>query len=112
MKILIYAGAELMTGDDIADAVLEFCAALAEASAAETIEIPVVGDDGTIRGARLLLGPSSEIVAQQVETTWPELDDPQTLQLLATRTRAQHPAISVRPRPAEGSGYQAWTDSI
>lgn len=113
MKILIYAGAELMTGDDIAEAVLEYCAALAEAKAAETLDIPVVEADGTIGGARLLLGPASQIMAKHVETGWPELEDVQTMERLSSRTHAHRPVISVHSQAASGSrDYESWTDSI
>lgn len=111
MKILIYAGAELMTGDAIANAVLEYCAALAESEAAETLDIPVLEPDGTIRHARLLLGPASQIVAKDVETGHPEVEDAQVMERLSTRTQAQRPVIHVKPQAAQPD-YENWTDSI
>jgi hypothetical protein len=112
MKLLLYAGTELMTGDDIAEAVLEYCAALAEAKAAETLDIPVVEADGTIGEARLLLGPASQIMAKHVETGWPELEDAQTMERLSSRTQAQRPVISVQSQTAGVNDYESWTDSI
>lgn len=91
MKILTYTGAELMTGDDIADAVLDYCVALAEESTAETIEIPVLKADGSRGTASLLVGPASQIVATQVDTDFDELIDEQTIRLLHTRTLAHRP---------------------
>ncbi|MGA1827829.1 hypothetical protein [Microbacterium sp.] len=91
MKILTYTGAELMTGDDIADAVLDYCVALAEESTAETIEIPVLKPDGSRGTASLLVGPASQIVATQVDTDFDELIDEQTIRLLHTRTLAHRP---------------------
>ncbi|SDH57974.1 hypothetical protein [Microbacterium pygmaeum] len=111
MKILIYAGAELMTGDDIAEAVLEYCAALAESEAAETLDIPVVEPDGTIGRARLLLGPASQIVARSVESDWPELEDVPTVERVVARTMAQRPVIHVQARSPRDDD-QNWADSI
>ena len=91
MKILTYAGAELMTGDDIADAVLEYCVALAEVATAETIEIPVLKVDGSRGVASLLVGPASQIVAAPVDTDLDEVIDEDTIRLLHARTEAHRP---------------------
>ncbi len=103
MMILTYAGAELMTGDAIAVAVLEYCAALAEEVAAETLEVPILHVDGTPGTATLLVGPTSQMVAQSVDTLWDELEDPAALAHLETRTRAHRPALGANAFPhAEG----------
>ena len=107
----MYAGAELMTGDDIAEAVLEYCAALAETASAETVDIPVVEADGSVRSARLLLGPTSQIVSRDVETDMPELEDAATMERLLTRTQAQRPVIHVQSQSADHE-QENWTDSI
>lgn len=52
---------QLLTSDEIADAVLDYAGALARASSADTITVPIVVDDGDIDDARLLLGPASQI---------------------------------------------------
>lgn len=80
-----------MTGDVIADAVLDYCAALAEEAAAETIRIPVLKADGSKGVATMLVGPASQIVATQVDTDFDELIDEETIHLLRARTNAHRP---------------------
>ncbi|KAA9104982.1 hypothetical protein [Microbacterium rhizomatis] len=99
MMILTYAGTELMTGDALARAVLEYCAALAEEGAAETLEIPVLRLDGSMATATLVVGPASQIVAMTVDTTFPELEDAATLDHLMTRTRAHRPVLRASATP-------------
>lgn len=52
---------QLLTADDIADAVLTYAGVLARAGTADTIEIPIVLPDGSTDHARLLLGPASQL---------------------------------------------------
>jgi len=80
-----------MTGDDIADAVLDFCVALALESTAETVQIPVLQADGSRGTASRLVKPASPIVAPQVDTDFDESIDEQTIRLLHTRTLAHRP---------------------
>ena len=94
MRILTYAGARLLTGDDIAAAVLDFCAALAEDVTAETVDIPVMSADGRRGRATLLVGPASQIVVEDVDTPYDELVDTELVESLTMRTRAHRPAGS------------------
>lgn len=89
MKIIVYAGAELLTGDDIAIGVLRYCEALAGSVAAEVIEIPVRRADGSLSRATLLVGPTSQIVAVDVDSEWDEVVDLDVMRRLRERTRAQ-----------------------
>ncbi len=74
---IVYAGEELMTGDDIAQALLKYSEALAEQGSASTVEIPTLTDDGTRSTATVLVGPASQIVARPVESSFDELRDPE-----------------------------------
>jgi hypothetical protein len=106
MKRIVYAGSRLLTGDDIAVAVLEYCAALADAGTAETVQIPVLGEDGARSMVTLLVGPSSQIVAEDEPTEFEELVDADTVALLKRKTRAHRPTVthsSLESRAAEDS---------
>jgi hypothetical protein len=95
VKTIVYAGAELMTGDDIALGVLRYCEALAGAAVAEVIEIPIRKADGSLSRATLLVGPTSQMVAEDVESEWEEVVDLDVMQRLGERTRAQQPVASI-----------------
>jgi hypothetical protein len=91
MKLIVYAGSRLMTGDEIAVAVLEYCAALADADTAETVEIPILTTEGYRAHATLLVGPSSQIVAEDVDTVFEELVDDVAVRMLRDKTRVHRP---------------------
>ncbi len=94
MKSISYAGSRLMTGDDIAQAVLEYSAALSDAATAATVEIPVLTEQGGRSHAILLVGPASQIVAEDVRTNFAELVDAATVDLLHQKTSEHRPVAS------------------
>jgi hypothetical protein len=112
MKRIVYAGSRLLTGDDIAVAVLEYCAALADADTAETVEIPVLDDSGARSMATLLVGPASQIVAEDVHSEFEELVDTDTVALLQQKTRAHRPTAttSTGQFSATDDNDQSWDD--
>ena len=88
MRIIIYAGDEYLTGDDIADALLEYSRALGDDDRAEIIEIPVRNDVGKVVSAKFLIGPASQIVTEAVEGRGPEVVDAELVARLHQLTRA------------------------
>lgn len=108
MRIIIYAGGELLTGDAIAAAVLEYGEALAESSAADTVEIPIVEADGSRSRATILIGPASQIVTIESHDGRPELLDPETVRWLKNRTRRLRPEA----RPEAEAPDTTWTDDF
>jgi hypothetical protein len=98
VKKIFYAGAELVTGDDIALGVVRYCEALAGSVVAEVIEIPVREADGSLSTATLLVGPTSQMVFKNVDSEWEEIIDLDVMRRLGERTRAQQPvAVSSSP---------------
>lgn len=85
--MIMYAGDEYLTGDDIADALLDYGRALGDDVRAEIIEIPVREKDGSVVVAKFLIGPASQIVAKAVDGHGPEIEDPVLLQRLKRLTR-------------------------
>jgi hypothetical protein len=59
----MYSSGAVVTGDGIADAVIEYAQELAKLETSDTVDIPVVLADGSIHEAQLLLGPASQLVA-------------------------------------------------
>lgn len=113
MKIIVYAGTELMTGDAIASALMEYCAALAQESAAETVEIPVVDSQGVVRSAIVLVGPASQIVAQHIDTEFEDVVDADVIRLLEQRTRAHRPVAQARPAEIGPASYtEQWAAEL
>ncbi len=75
MKEVSYVGESFITGDAIADIVLDYGVALANAGHADRIAVPGIGRDGDAE-FDLLIGPASQLTASHVEHTGPELEDP------------------------------------
>ncbi|MDR6972176.1 hypothetical protein [Leifsonia shinshuensis] len=75
MKRIYYASGSLLTGDDIADVLVRFAAALAHKNDAAEVRAPVVIEGGGTGEALMLLGPASQILAEDEPYSGPELLD-------------------------------------
>lgn len=95
MKLVIYAGGEYLTGDDIAAALLEYSRVLGASGHAESVTIPIRERDGSPGTAVFLIGPASQIVVKSVLWAQDELVDPETVTMLENRIRRfKRPALS------------------
>lgn len=88
MKTITYAGDRFLTGDAIATAVMDYARALARSGDADTVEIPVRDDAGGLTVATLLIGPASQIAAEETDDPHGELHDEAVVADLAHRSRA------------------------
>lgn len=109
VKTILFANAELLTGDEIALAVLHYSGALAEAGLAETIEVPVLEADGARAVALMLVGPASMIVAVDTETPYEELIDEAAVASLNQKIRELHAVGDTSAEPPE---HVEWVDEI
>jgi len=62
MKEITYGGGSFVTSDAIAEALLEYGAALANADRAATVHVPTAGLSGDVTEVTVLVGPSSQIL--------------------------------------------------
>jgi len=106
VKKIIYAGDTFTTGDAIAEAVFVFSEALARTENAETIEIPALRVDGTRVSVMLLVGPASQIVAEDAPDAPDELIDDELVKSLRQRAEAiERPTAHTLDQP-ERSGEE------
>lgn len=96
MRRVYYSSGSILTGDDIAQAVLEFAEALAKDGRADIIEIPVVLGSGNQGTATLLVGPSSQLVSVTEES---ELTPPVDELLVADLRMRANRVGTHRPGP-------------
>lgn len=66
MKNINYVGRDLLTGDRIADAIMEYATALARRARADRVELPVMAGD-TVSRVELILGPASQLLVEPVD---------------------------------------------
>lgn len=70
-----YASDTFVTGTTIAKALLAYARDLAKNETSDTIELPVLGEDGKRTRTTLLIGPASQILSAPVDSDEPELED-------------------------------------
>lgn len=75
MKRIHYASGSLLTGDDIADVLVRFAAALAHRNDAAEVHAPAIIEGGETGEVLMLLGPASQILAEDEEFAGRELRD-------------------------------------
>ena len=88
MKELIYAGGKTIVSDELAEVLTDYAQILASKGNSGVIEIPAVGEDGTVGTSRLLLGPASQLITEPVTSDARELDDRDVIEELRSRIRA------------------------
>jgi len=91
----------LLTGSDIADAIVDYAAALAAGRSAASVDIPVRTADGGVGRAHLLVGPASQLVTEPVESEFDELVDEALVARLRTATTGLSSTLS-STRPLVG----------
>lgn len=69
MKHVMYANKSLLMGDEAADLLAEYAAALAEYGHADNVVLRAVGADGTEVDATFVLNSSSELVIETINST-------------------------------------------
>ena len=99
MQRIHYAGEVLLTGTDIADAIVAYAAALAAKRSAASVEIPVRTADGRVGRAHMLVGPASQLVTEPVDPDGEELVDEE----LVARLRSAIATLASRPLIGAGA---------
>lgn len=94
MKAIHYAGDVVVTGDAIAEAVVDYAGALARRESAAEITIPVRTAEGGTAEARMLLGPASQLVVGPAPDGAEELEDPELVATLLRFTRELAPTTA------------------
>jgi hypothetical protein len=104
MKRVHYVDASFLTGDALADAVIEYAEALAKQSTSASMDVPVVLDGGAISSAKMLVGPASQLYAVPEAFDGDELEDAEALEQMVHQTSLLvpgRPVIESEPMPLE-----------
>ncbi|KQO63394.1 hypothetical protein [Curtobacterium sp. Leaf261] len=67
MKHIVYSENRVLTGDDVAAAVMRYAATLAQRNTADIVDVPTTGQDGFAASVEVLLGPASHIMVEDAE---------------------------------------------
>jgi hypothetical protein len=86
MKRILYSGGIVVTGDQVADAILEYASELARQESSDTLDVPSINEAGVIGHTQLLLGPASQFVVEEVETSFDDPVDPDLVDTINEKT--------------------------
>jgi hypothetical protein len=75
MYRLHYAGDSIITGTEIARALLDYAQALAQVGASNTVDVPTVNEDGSPGRSEILIGPASQLIADVESSEFDEVVD-------------------------------------
>jgi hypothetical protein len=95
MKRVHHVGGSLLTGDDIADALIDLACEVAARGTVLAVEIPVLDEHGRGTRARLLVGPGMQLVSVGAGHDDDEIVEPETVRML--RSRAENTALPFAP---------------
>jgi hypothetical protein len=100
MKNIRYDNSVILTSDDVADAVIEYAAALSGGDRADTVEVPAVAPDGTMTTTKILIGPASELVVEDTDEDELEMEHTDFVERLrsAAKTFGHHEPIHAADR--------------
>ncbi|GAA3339881.1 hypothetical protein GCM10017714_17370 [Curtobacterium pusillum] len=99
MKYIHYDGSLILTGDAIADAVVDYAAVLGANGRTDTVAIPAVADDGSVTRTTVLVGPASELT---VSTAPDDELEPEDRAFIRKLRDAASRAGSARPVDVDG----------
>ncbi|MCI4657780.1 hypothetical protein [Cryobacterium zhongshanensis] len=75
MKRIFHAGGSVVTGSDLADAVMQYAERLSTRGQVEVVDIPVLGDSGQVGRAQFLIGAASQLTSVTSPAGFRELVD-------------------------------------
>jgi hypothetical protein len=105
-RIHFCTGSSFLTGDDVADAVLQYAWALAQYGRHDLVRVPTRREGGSMGTAALLLGPATQISSEEVVTDLDDLADQELVDRLLARA-----AHLREPMPAAQFEDADWTSS-
>ena len=82
MKQIYYPGGSVVTGSQLADALMLYAEALCNRRQVDVVDIPVLGSRGELLRAQFLIGTATQLVSVGAEPLSPELVEPETLDFL------------------------------
>lgn len=113
MDRIHYAGDSVVTGTEIARALLEYAHVLAEQNMSATVDIPTLGDDGTRSRSTILIGPSSQLISDAEESEHDELVDDEVVQKLRYDAQELRHGDTITPVAADDVPQEErWIDDL
>ncbi|WP_159602701.1 hypothetical protein [Agromyces humi] len=97
MMRLTFADKSLLVGDDVADLLVEYSTALAEAGQADSVTVVAYGSDGQKVTAKFALSEGAAILAESTQTDLADPDNAAAESYLREQIRIRRSGGRVRP---------------
>jgi hypothetical protein len=104
MERIHYAGGSVLTGTEIAEALIGYAEALAKGGDSATVTVPARHDDGSRGTAHFLIGPASQLVSESEPTDLEEIVDPEVVDHFVAETKKLTTHVV---RPSDDGDYTA-----
>lgn len=74
MRYITYAGETVITSDEVAEALIELTAAVAQRGHAEAVRIPICNEGGKVDSAELVIGVGNDVLSAPADWDGDEVD--------------------------------------
>jgi hypothetical protein len=98
MKRIFHPGGSVVTGDELADAVLHYADALSRRNQVDVVDFPVIDESGTLARVQILIGTPGGLTSLDAESSHPDIFEADTVDTF------RHKALS-----GTASGRASWT---
>ena len=105
MKRIFHPGGSVVTGSDLADAVLSYAEALSNRRRFDVVDIPVIREGGQPGRAQFLIGSASQLVSVTAAAADIELVELGTMEMLRRKTLDQSAPTPVELTAAEAAEF-------
>ena len=109
MERIYYATDSVLTGTDIARALVLYAEALAKVGSSASVDIPTRHEDGSTGHAMFLIGPASQLVTESEDSEHPELADVELVEKIRKATSALGDA---RPQFSDSDDFPGGADIL
>jgi hypothetical protein len=98
VKHITYAGKSMFTGDDVADLLVEYAAALAHAQDGDSVNVRVISLDGNEVEASFLLDTGAPLMSESTNSTLPDPDNADAVEYMRRRIMELENPQAVQPQ--------------
>jgi hypothetical protein len=110
MKHVTFAEKSFLTGDLISELLLAYAKVLGQRGDSDTVAINAIGPDGNAVEARMLLNPSTILIAETASSNLNEPDNTDSVRYIQDRIDELTRSHDVVPESAEEQGSLGLTD--
>lgn len=102
MKHVTYGEKSLIVGDEAADLMMSYAAALGQNATADTVDLNAISSDGDQVVATFLLNEGSSVMVESTNSTWPEPNNDESIAYMKDRMKLLVSPPFAQTEPSNG----------